>query len=272
MKAFDIKATRNLPDHDKVLQALLRFFYETPGVIGCFLSGSLATGETDEDSDLDVGVLCQSAQDRDSVWQQRWGREIAPWFHRFDADHVKPYFVIYMYQPQIRADINLYVENDLPSYEGGPYTIVWDQKNTLEAWIIAHAQQQPSGPNWQGVVHEDERFWAWSFYIYQHVHRGEYYHVAYEFPALRDIVETWAARLAGHAGFDSRYLENKAFANRLLDADLSPQPNRASLKAAMMDAIEIQLSLREEIGEKLGINWHTKKAAIEKISRLIAGL
>ena len=121
-------------------------------------------------------------------------------------------------------------------------------------------------------MHEDERFWAWSFYVYGHVHRGEYYHIADEFSALRDIVELWAARLDGLAGFGTRALEKQAFAKPLFEYDLFPKPTLESLKASMLDIIELQLILRAEIEEKLGIKWKASYEAIEKITQLIRSL
>jgi hypothetical protein len=272
MKTFEIESTRNLPEHDKVLQAVLDFFYKVPGVVGCFLSGSVATNEMDEDSDIDIGIIFQSADDREQSWQKRWEWEIASWFHRFDADHIKPYFVIYFYEPQIQTDINLYIENDLPPTEGGPYTVVWDQKGVLKNWTKMQSKHKKSTPNWQAVVHEDERFWAWSFYVYRHLHRGEYYHIAYVFSELRDIVEKWVARLVGYSRFDTRRLEKKAFGRELLEYDLFPKPKLESLNRSMVDLLEIQLLMRKRIEEEYGIKWKTTDEAIERISKLISSL
>jgi hypothetical protein len=272
MKTFEIESTRNLSEHDKVLQAVLDFFYKVPGVVGCFLSGSVATNEMDEDSDIDIGILFQSAHDRERSWRKRWEWEITSWFHRFDADHIKPYFVIYFYEPQIQTDINLYIENDLTPVEGGPCLVVWDQKGVLKNWAKMQPKPQKSTPSWQAVVHEDERFWAWSFYVYRHLHRGEYFHIASAFSELRDIVEQWVARLAGYSRFDTRHLEKKAFGRELLAYDLFPKPKLESLKRSMVDLLEIQLLMRKRIEEEYGIRWKTTDAAIEKISKLIRRL
>jgi len=272
MKRFNIEATRNLPDHDRVLQAILGFFYETPGVEGCFLSGSMAKLVMDEDSDLDLGLVFEGAEAREAAWRQRWKWEITDWFHRLDADHIKPHFVIYLYEPCIKGDINLYTADDLPPVGGGPYSIVWDHHGVLDGWMKKSYRRDQREPDWGSAVHEDERFWAWSFYVFGHLHRGEYYHIAEEFPALRDIVEQWAARLEGRASFNSRHLEKQAFAKALLSYDLFPKARLESLKTCMLDLMELQLELRAEVGEKLGIQWKTTDEAIEKICKLIQSL
>jgi hypothetical protein len=281
MRRFRVDATRHLPDHDALLDAILAFFQRTPGVIGAFLSGSTATGQMDVDSDLDVGVVFGSTEQRSRAWEGRWEWQIAPWFHRFDADHIKPHFVIYLFDPSpqaaaIRADINLYLVDELPPAAGGPYVDVWDDTGALRNWLNALPVQAPTAPDleapdWGAAAHEDERFWAWLVYLYNHVHRGEYYVCAYGFPELRDILEQWVARLAGHARFSPRRLENAPWAERLLSYDLYPKPDRASLKACMLAAIELQLELRSEM-EKQGASWRTGPKAIAKVTQLVESL
>jgi hypothetical protein len=272
MGPSNIAATGSLPDHKQVLEAALRFFGAIPGVSGCFLAGSGATHTMDEDSDLDIGILFETAAAREAVWQSRWTWDIAPWFHRFDADHIKAHFVMYFFEPHIEADLALYLKNELPPAEGGPYAIMWDHQGTLATWIDSLSKDQTPDPSWQEVVHEDERFWAWSFYLYAHTHRGEYYCCAAEFPALRGILERWTARLAGHPQFTSRRLERTAYAERLLRPDLFPKPERASLKAALLAAIDLQLALRTEIAARFGVAWRTEARAVDKVAGLVQSL
>ena len=148
MKNFDIESTKALPEHDRVLQALLAFFSREPGANGCFLSGSTATLKMDQDSDLDIGVLFESAAQREAAWARRWDWQMADWFHRFDADHIKPHFVIYLFEPEIKADINFYIRDDLPKVEGGqhPFSIVWDHQGVLAAWLQDMEAAEPRRP------------------------------------------------------------------------------------------------------------------------------
>ena len=113
---------------------------------------------------------------------------------------------------------------------------------------------------------------TWIFYLYSHVNRGEYYHAAYEFPTLRDILEKWAARFRGHLHFDSRYLEDHAYADPLMENDLFPKPDRESMKFSLLDSIDVQLSLRRRIAKKLDLTWNTSDSAIEKIVNLVNSL
>jgi hypothetical protein len=276
MGRFGIDTTRDLPDHDALLDAILSFFQRTPGAIGCFVSGSTARGGMDVDSDLDLGIVFASADARAAAWATRWDWSIAGWFHRFDADHIKPHFIIYLFAAAapaaaIRADLNLYLVDDLPPAAGGPYLLAWDDTGALRAWLDALPEDKLGAPDWGVAAHEDERFWAWLVYLYNHVHRGEWYVCAYGFPELRDILEQWVARLGGQTRFSPRRLESAPWAERLLNGELFPRPDRASLKACVLAAIELQLALRSEI-EKLGVTWKTEPQAIAKVTRLIESL
>src|SRR3954451_13096855 len=180
-----------LPEHRRVLTAILRYF--RPSAVGAWVSGSVARGGMDEESDVDVGICFATDAERQAAWEARLDWEIAPWFHRFDADHVKPFFVIYLFTPKVKADIPLYTLGDLPEADGVPYVLAWDDTGRLHEWATAVV---PAGcaVDWSPAVHEDERFWAWLVYSVQHIRRGELYSIATEFAALRDIVEQWQVR------------------------------------------------------------------------------
>ena len=272
MKSFNIAATKNLPDHNFVLDAILNFFQGSKGVVGSFVSGSVATETMDEESDLDIGIVVENMESLENIWQSRWDWSIAPWFHRFDADHIKPYFVVYLFDPTIKADINFYLSTVLPPAAGGPYKIVWDNSGKLEKWQAVMAAEGLSEPDWTGAIHEDERFWAWIFWLYGHVNRGEYYDAALEFPTIRDIFEQWCARLGGEAKFDSRKVEKSQFYKELTKSDLFPKPERDSLKAAMEALIQEYSGLRKRIDDEQSVKWNTNTKTIKKIRSLVASI
>lgn len=68
----------------------------------------------DQYSDIDLGIVFESDETRELAWSDRWNGSLEPWFHRFDADHIKPYFVIYLFEPCVKADINFCTLTDLP--------------------------------------------------------------------------------------------------------------------------------------------------------------
>jgi predicted nucleotidyltransferase len=244
-----------LPDHRRVLAAVLEFF--RPQAIAAWVSGSVASGGMDEESDLDVGIcFADGDRSREAAWARRWEWEIAPSFHRFDADHVKPYFVIYLFDPKVKTDIPLHTLDDLPAAEGSPYVLAWDDSGRLADWA-ATAVPAPPEVDWTPAVHEEERFWAWLVYSLQHVRRAEYYSIAADFWYLRDVVEQWQARLAGLPRFAIRRTE------RSLD-----RPERAELVRALRRLVEIHDRQRAQ----LDLSWRTSEAARARIRAWIAQL
>jgi len=246
-----------------VLEAILAHF--RPSAAGAWVSGSVARGGMDEESDVDVGVCFASAAERLAVWEKRLDWEIAPWFHRFDADHVKPFFVIYLFSPKVKADIPLYTFDDLPGPEGGPYVLAWDDTGRLHTW--ANAASSPDEPvDWSTAIHEDERFWAWLVYSLQHIRRGELYSIASDFAALRDIVEQWQARLEGRPRFSIRRAEQLGDTSEL--GKLFPQPDHASLKQALLKLV----ALHDRQRAHLDLPWRTSDEARDRIRRWIEEL
>lgn len=253
-----------------VLDAVLRWSRAIPEIRGAFLSGSGASGAMDRWSDLDLGFLCASDEARDALWSRRWDWDVLPWKHRFDADHIKQHFVIWWFEPGVQADMALYLRDELPQPEGAPYRVLWDETGTLEAWAAATALPAPGDPDWSNAWHEDERFWGWTAYCTRHIARDECYHIALEFFALRDILETWAARLAGMSALPGRHTERHVAAPELVRlATLFPRPDRASLRAALLDQIELYHELRARIDPLVVAAWRTRPATHEWVTQLV---
>jgi len=193
--------------------------------------------------------------------------------HRFDADHVKPHFVIYWFEPGVQTDIALYTADKLPAPAGAPYRVAWDAIGALTSWA-AQQDVPPQGElGWNQTWHEDERFWAWTTYCARHIERGEYYHIALEFHFLRAIIEQWHARLSGQASFPVRHTEARSdpkFLARLKPC--FPQPGRESLKAGLLRLIELQHELRARISETAGVRWRTRDDARVRIEQSVRDL
>jgi predicted nucleotidyltransferase len=252
-----------LPEHRRVLAAVFDFF--RPQAPGAWVSGSVASGGMDAESDLDVGILFANEASREAAWARRWDWQIAPWFHRFDADHVRPYFVIYLFDPRVKTDIPLYTPGDLPAPAGGPYVLAWDDTGWLATWA-ARAVPGDEVPDWAPAVHEEERFWAWLVYSVQHVRRGEYYSIASDFWYLRDIVEQWQARLEGRPRFAIRRAERLGETREL--AELFPRPERADLKRALLRLVDLHDRQRAQ----LELPWRTSEDGRRRIRRWVQEL
>jgi predicted nucleotidyltransferase len=257
-------------EHRQVLDRVVAFFRGYPGAVGGSVSGSVARGVADEFSDLDVGIFFADEAARERAWAHRWEWELGPWFHRFDADHVRPYFVIYLLDPGVKTDLPLNLVSDPPSPAGAPYEVLWDSTGEVTKWVEAsNAGRQDAPPDWSEAAHEEERIWAWVYYSILHIRRGEYYDVATDFHMLRAIVESWHARLAGNAFFDVRRVHEREPDTVGGLADLFPRPERESLKRALLTLIDLHERQREQIA---GVEWRTRPEGRERIRRWVEEL
>jgi predicted nucleotidyltransferase len=259
--------------HREVLDRIVQFFLGFPGVAGGYVAGSVARGNADEFSDLDVGIFFTDEAARAAAWEARWSWELGPWFHRFDADHVRPHFVIYLLEPGVKVDIPLSVVSDPPTPGGAPYEVLWDETGEVTAWVEAsNAGRQEQPPTWEEAPHEEERLWAWTYYCVLHIRRGEYYDVATDFHMLRAIVEAWHARLSGRAFFDVRRVHEREPETVAQFGDLFPKPEPGSLKRALLRLLEIHERQRQEVESRLAIEWRTTLEARDRIRRWVEEL
>ncbi|MGE0172337.1 MAG: hypothetical protein AB7T49_06115 [Oligoflexales bacterium] len=264
---------RHLAEHAQVLEAVVRYFSNRSEIAGAFVSGSLVTGGMDQFSDLDLGFLCKDTDSRSKIWGERWDWNIAPWFHRFDADHIKPNFVIYFFEPDIHVDLCFYVQDDLPTQRGAPFKVAWDSTALLTPWARSMNSWPAASPEWSHAVHEDERFWAWIHYSLSHVRRGEYYDIASYFYALRGIVEQWHARLSGSAEFETRRLEMRADPSVVSHLGLCfPNPDLSSLKSSLQALIDIHQSQRMRVASVAKVRWNVSDATRERLRKVVDGL
>lgn len=260
-----------LPDHSKLCRDLLGFFYEHHEINGAFISGSGASGGMDFHSDLDLGFICPSNEAKERIWSQRWDWQLPDWFHRMDADHIKPYFIIYLFEPHIHVDLAFYTMENLPPQAGGPFTVAFDKNSLLEKWIVEVNKPLQAPADWSNVVHEEERFWIWTHYSWCHTGRGEYYDDASTFGTMREIVQSWHARFKGAERFDTRRLEQRGETDFIESMRACfPTPDRVSMKAALLNLIDIHNRQRLQVEKLIRPNWKTTQAARDKITRLVS--
>lgn len=259
-----------LSDHSGLCYELLTFFFKLKEISGAFVSGSGASGGMDFYSDLDLGFLCPTEDAKEKVWSQRFDWNLPKWFHRMDADHVKPYFIIYLFDPHIHVDFAFYTTNDLPSQAGGPFTIAFDKELQLSNWIEKVNEPLVEPPDWSNVIHEEERFWTWIHYSWCHIGRGEYYDIATSLGDIRNIIHMWKARLKGSKVFNSRRLEQHGEIEFIEQMKFSfPTPDRMSMKKALLNLIGIHNYQRERVEKLINPKWTTTQSAREKITKLV---
>lgn len=270
MSELALKNMEHLPQHRDLCKFLKDFFLNQTGVGGVFLSGSAAKGEMDQYSDIDLGIVCLDEHIREKIWSERFQWNFDSWFHRMDADHIKSYFVIYLFEPDIHVDLNFYTYKDLPGEFGAPYVIIEDKAGKLPSWAKSTNRKNQIQPDWNNVDHEQERFWTWAHYTWAHCARGELYDCASFIKDIRSIIELWYARLNGEAFFNSRKLERRLGDKfRLEMQKCFPAPDREQIKIALLQLIELEQKYIEKIEKTKKVNWSTTNEAKKLIKDLI---
>ena len=262
-----------LSEHKALCQKLLTYFSEQKEVVGAFISGSGVSGDMDYHSDLDLGFVCKDDNAKEEIWKKRFEWPLQDWFHRMDADHVKPYFIIYLFNPYIHVDLAFYTTENLPPQAGGPYSIAFDKTKQLSSWISRANEPYFENPDWTNVVHEEERFWTWTHYSWCHVGRGEYYDIAADFGMLRNILHKWHSRLNGNENFNSRRLEHRGeqeFIEQMTPC--FPKPNKVEMKSALLNLIKIHNIQRAQVENLVQPEWTTTQIARERITQLVREL
>ena len=281
MSSTNLEIPIHLPSHERVLKALVEYF-EKAGATAAFLSGSTATGSMDTYSDVDLGIVCKDARAMDELWSLRWQWDFHSWGHRFDADHIKEHFVIYLFNGEgddeaelVKADIAFYTLETLPSSAGAPYRVLWDKSGKLAEWVKEKNGAEATKPNWDDVNHEDERFWAWLVYLMLHAYRGELFEAAESVAMVRNVTMTWFARLAGNASFNPRRLEERASVDELTQFyHFFPMPSRQSIGCACLALIDLHKELRDKVSKEAEpeVVWNTSEEFCARVMNMAQGL
>jgi len=225
----------------------------------------------DQYSDIDMGIVFESLESLETFWEKRWDWKLPPWFHRFDADHIKEHFIIILFEPDIKVDLNLYTKDTLPPPQGAPFLLDYYKEQELKTWCERsnkpfQEEQKKFNIKTEEIIHDDERIWAWLFYSYVHIARGEYYTIAADFFWLRGIAEKWIAYFHYDRSFETRRLEFLLEIEDLENLEkLFPLPNEESLISACQTLITLLLELRRDIESRIQITWKTTQPCIDKI-------
>lgn len=255
------ESSRHLPRHQRFLQSIFKFFNSRKEVKACFLHGSAAAEHLHPFSDLELGILCEDASLRHTLWDFRTEWEFHPEMQLKDAGTEPLYRVSFVALPQLHLHIHLFTEKDMPTAEQGPFVIAWDSTGKLDAWARAL--------NWSQVVHEDEQFWAWTHFSAMYAARGEYHDVVQHLEDLRGIVQSWQKRLDEMSKTQFKKMGQRfqpEFLDRLKRTYCPPHPD--GIKVAYQNLIKIQLQQRALIERTLSPRWTVTSPTISRIQNL----
>jgi predicted nucleotidyltransferase len=146
----------------------------------CFLSGSFGRNTPDPYSDIDIGLVFESAEARERAWNNRreFTHSVLAYVpaKSFDAEHIRPYFHIVLFSNGTKADFRYEtVESLQPSGWDRDLKIIKDRIDWAPGFLQASASMGKSLPAISGrdLKSLDERFWVMFWDVYRQVRRGD---------------------------------------------------------------------------------------------------
>jgi predicted nucleotidyltransferase len=250
------------PRHRAKADAACRAASADPDVVGMVVTGSFATGEADELSDVDLRVYVrpvavESVVARIPDLAAAGGRVVA----LFVAEHLGiPTLTIVLYDDLVHVDFDVVAADRAAEHNDGlPAVVLWEREPISDALPGTYVPEVAAGVRWL-----EARIWTWSWYIQSKVLRGELYEALDGLQYVRDRVLFRLLAFHGErrpAG--GRRAENvvgdhgDAFA-RTVPKALDP----ASVLAALREEIDLYRTLADPLLERHRVDPAEARAVV----------
>jgi predicted nucleotidyltransferase len=231
-------------------------------LLAVIAAGSVATGTSDEYSDLDLVLVCTPEAHAQCLAQApEFAGRLGPLLACFTGEHVgEPRLLIALFGPPlVHVDLKFVTPDGLRHrVEDG--VVLWQRGDVVDrVYADSVAQWPQADPQWI-----EDRFWVWVHYIAVKIGRGELFEAIEAIGALRSVSIAPLAVLGR--------TERPAGVRRLetLAPELVPQL-RATLATADPDdclralkaAIELYRTVRERSGVQVVRRTAAEEAAVD---------
>src|SRR5829696_4758750 len=186
------------PRHRAKADAACRAASADPNVVAMVVTGSFATGEADELSDVDLRVYVRPDAVERVVARipdlaAAGGRVVA----LFVAEHLGiPTLTIVLYDDLVHVDFDVVAADRAAEHSDGlPAVVLWEREPISDALPGTYAPEVAAGLRWL-----EARIWTWSWYIQSKVLRGELYEALDGLQYVRDRVLFASWRSTVNAG------------------------------------------------------------------------
>ena len=165
-------STDLVPAHlREIAQAVVAEAAADSRLLAVVAGGSIATGTSDEYSDLDLVLVCTPEGQADCLADARgFARKLGPLLASFTGEHVgEPRLLIALYGPPlVHVDLKFVKAEDLRErVEDG--AVLWQRDDSVDQVLAESAAQWPQpDPQWI-----EDRFWVWVHYTAVKIARGE---------------------------------------------------------------------------------------------------
>lgn len=236
-----------------------------PRLLAVVAGGSIATGTSDEYSDLDLVLVCTPEGQAELLADPRsFAGRAGSLLAAFTGEHVgEPRLLIAFYGPPlVHVDLKFVTADDLRHrVEDG--VVLWQRDDTIDRM---YGMSQPSWPQVDPQWIED-RFWVWTHYTAVKIARGELFEAVEALGAIRSAAIAPLATLGRTAKPSGvRRLETLA-------PELLPE-FRATVATADRDdcfrALSASVELYRKVRDNSGVAVERRTAAEQAVVAFLA--
>lgn len=263
-------AFERFPRHRAKAEAACRAALADPDVVAMVVTGSFATGEADELSDVDLRVYVRPDAVEGVVARipdlaAAGGRVVA----LFVAEHLGiPTLTIVLYDDLVHVDFDVVAADRAAEHNDGlPAVVLWEREPISDALPGTYALEVAAGVRWL-----EARIWTWSWYIQSKVLRGELYEAMDGLQYVRDqvlfrlLAFHGERRPAGGRRAEAVVGDHGDGFARTVPKSLDP----ASVLAALREEIDLYRRLADPLLERHGVD--TAEARTVVLQALDLGL
>ena len=264
-----------LPKHRELLERAFARFRDDIRLVGLVVGGSLARGEVDFYSDVDLYVVVRDGAFADIFAERNsTAKAVGSPLFGFAVDPVAGGSTdhIVLYEGPVKFDFMYLRESDLgPHSRWDGCVVLKDTDGRLEAVVArSEALVQPR-PSAEDLSELNQKFWTLCWYAFGKIERGELWEALDGLHSIRSLallpLLDWSAERR-HEGY--RRLEgktNREQASRLW-ATVAPM-RAAALHVALRAEVELFRELRAEVLDRygLGIELAHEEALESEMSR-----
>lgn len=252
---------------EAVLDALIASVEADERILGALVGGSVATGEADALSDLDVTLVSTEDGLRGVLEEMpSRARAIGPLLTLFSGDHVAvPELMICLYgPPPLHVDLKCVTARDV-SERFEELEVLWQRDATLDQ-ILRESSVRAPRPDCQWI---EDRFWTWIHYGATKAARGEYLECIETLSLIRKLALGPLIAVAfGQPAAGVRRIEIYARQHAAALDSTVGAPDRETCISALLFACEHYRALRESSTDRVVRRSEAEAAVSDYLSSL----
>lgn len=268
------KIQQSLLDHTDLQSAiskLVSYFKKVYTVKGLIVSGSVATGDVDQFSDIDLLAIVSNDGMRET-WLKRYNIEasVGTVIFRIDLDEIWPTSAVSFYKNGVKVHITYKTISELEveeEFRNG--IILFSNESKIDQWL-EKCITTPINIDLSQLLNNDRRFWFWLLQGAAKFGRGEFWAAYDTLYILRSII-IYAHETANKRPFQSfRRIED-----RWENVELSELTETISgidhrkLSVAYIKTLRLYEKIRKEAKTNLKIKWDVASESLNFVKSTV---